>query len=205
MDKISWKIIDTYFNDNPNNLVAHHLESYNDFFSNGINKIFRDNNPIRFIESEDSTESSVSVKDKDSKKNEALLYLGGKDGSKIYFGKPIIYDEKHTHYMYPNDARLRNMWYGMTIHYDVDVDIFYYEGEERKQSSITLEKIYLGRFPIMLHSNFCILKTLAPEIRFNMGECRNDYGGYFIISGKEKVIISQEKFANNMLYIKKNK
>jgi len=205
MDKISWKIIDTYFNDNPNNLVAHHLESYNDFFSNGINKIFRDNNPIRFIEREDSTESSVSVKDKDSKKNEALLYLGGKDGSKIYFGKPIIYDEKHTHYMYPNDARLRNMWYGMTIHYDVDVDIFYYEGEERKQSSITLEKIYLGRFPIMLHSNFCILKTLAPEIRFNMGECRNDYGGYFIISGKEKVIISQEKFANNMLYIKKNK
>ena len=203
MDKISWKIIDTYFNDNPHNLVAHHLESYNDFFSSGINKIFRDNNPIRFIEREDSTESLA--KDKDTKKNEALLYLGGKDGSKIYFGKPIIYDEKHTHYMYPNDARLRNMWYGMTIHYDVDVDIFYYEGEERKQASITLEKIYLGRFPIMLQSNFCILKTLAPEIRFNLGECRNDYGGYFIISGKEKVIISQEKFANNMLYIKKNK
>lgn len=107
--------------------------------------------------------------------------------------------------MYPNDARLRNMWYGMTIHYDVDVDIIYYEGEERKQTSITLEKIYLGRFPIMLQSNFCILKTLAPEVRFNLGECRSDYGGYFIISGKEKVIISQEKFANNMLYIKKNK
>ena len=25
MDKISWKIIDTYFTDNPNNLVAHLL------------------------------------------------------------------------------------------------------------------------------------------------------------------------------------
>jgi DNA-directed RNA polymerase beta subunit len=50
----------------------------------------------------------------------------------------------------------------------------------------------------------CILNTLAKDVRFNMGECRNDYGGYFIINGKEKVIIPQETFANNMIYVKKN-
>jgi len=198
MDKenISWKLIDKYFKDNPNNLVSHHLESYNAFFKDGINRIFRENNPIRFIEREEENESG--------KRNECLLYLGDKDGSKIYFGKPIIYDDHNAHYMYPNDARLRNMTYGVTIHYDVVVDFIYYIGEERKEHQISLKKIYLGRFHIMLQSDLCILQSLTKEVRFNMGECRNDYGGYFIIDGKEKVLISQEKFADNTLYIREN-
>jgi DNA-directed RNA polymerase II subunit RPB2 len=196
-DSISWKIIHKYFNDNPENLVAHHLDSYNSFFSSGINNIFRENNPIRFIEREND--------DNSGKQSQCFLYLAGKDGSKIYYGKPIIFDDHHTHYMYPNDARLRNMTYGITVHYDVDVDFIFYENGEKREHSITLEKIFLGRFPIMLQSNLCILNSLAPDVRFNMGECRNDYGGYFIIDGKEKVIVCQEKFADNMLYIRKNK
>jgi DNA-directed RNA polymerase II subunit RPB2 len=198
MIDLSWKLIDKYFVDNPNNLVAHHLESYNSFFNKDINRVFRENNPIRFIEREDESKQS-------EQRNEALLYLGGKDGSKIYLGKPIIYDDNNSHFMYPNDARLRNMTYGTTVHYDVDVDFIYYVGDEKKTHSITLDKIYLGRFPIMLQSDLCILKSLSKEVRFNMGECRNDYGGYFVIDGKEKVIIPQEKFADNMLYIRTNK
>ena len=197
-EDISWKLIDKYFKENPDNLVAHHLDSYNEFFKNGINRIFRENNPIRFIEREQEGESL-------DKRNECLLYLGGKNGQNIYYGKPIIYDDNNSHYMFPNDARLRNMTYGITVHYDVEVDFKYYVGDEKKEHSIVLNKIYLGRFPIMLQSDLCILKSLNKEVRFNMGECRNDHGGYFIIDGKEKVIISQEKFADNMLYIRKNK
>jgi len=199
MEEISWKLIDIYFKDNPSNLVAHHLESYNDFFSSGINQIFKENNPIRYIDREEDDKSNTNTR------KQMLLYLGGKNGDKIYFGKPIIYDDERVHYMYPNDARLRNMTYGMTIHYDVDVDIIYYEGSERKEYNITLNQIYLGKFPIMLQSNMCILKDLAADVRFNMGECVNDYGGYFIIDGKEKLVIPQEKFADNMIYIRKNK
>ena len=197
MDNISWKLIDKYFTDNPNNLVAHHLESYNDFFNGGIHSIFRQNNPIRFVQRADDVD----------KPSEALLYLGGKDGSKIYFGKPIIYDDRKVHYMYPNDARLRNMTYGVTVHYDVDVVFVTYDDKGTKnEETMTLpDKIYLGRFPIMIQSDLCILKSLSKEVRFNMGECKNDYGGYFIIDGKEKVIVSQEKFANNTLYISKKK
>jgi len=197
-DNISWKLIDKYFKDNPTNLVSHHLESYNDFFRNGIKRIFRENNPIRFIEREEEGNES-------GKRSECLLYLGGKDGSKIYYGKPVIYDDHNSHYMFPNDARLRNMTYGITIHYDVEVDFTYYIGDDKKEHSMVLPKIYLGRFPIMLQSDLCILNSLNKDVRFNMGECRNDYGGYFIIDGKEKVIISQEKFADNLLYIRVNK
>ena len=54
----------------------------------------------------------------------------------------------------------------------------------------------------MLQSDLCILNGLSPEVRFNMGECKNDPGGYFIIDGKEKAIISQEGRADNMLYVR---
>jgi DNA-directed RNA polymerase II subunit RPB2 len=207
MDTISWNLIDKYFKDNPYNLVAHHLDSYNDFFSRGIFQIFKENNPIRYIERNDNDNIDSTSR------NQIMLYMGGKDGTKIYFGKPVIYDENtineiskpYTHYLYPNDARLRSMTYGITIHYDVEVDYSYYENNEKKEFTNTIEKIYLGRFPIMLHSNLCILKGLSVEARFNLGECRNDMGGYFIIDGKEKVIVSQEKFANNMLYVREFK
>jgi DNA-directed RNA polymerase II subunit RPB2 len=195
---ISWVLIDKFFKDNPNCLVAHHLESFNDFFKSGIKRIFHENNPIRFIEREEEGYEP-------GKRNECMLYLGGKDGSKIYYGKPVIYDDNNMHYMFPNEARLRNMTYGITIHYDVDVEFIYYIGDEKKNHSMVLSKIYLGKFPIMLQSELCILNSLTKEVRFNAGECRNDYGGYFIIDGKEKVIIPQEKFADNMLYIRENK
>ena len=225
-DEVSQNIIDKMFEDNPELFVQHHLTSYNDFFENGMKKIMREKNPIRIMKEQDSKTKIFKYR--------CNLYLGGKLGDKIYYGKPMIYDEDREHYMYPNEARLRNMTYAVTVHYDVDID-FFIEGEpsqlvkdsekksrtsKKSQSAtekdskegaehdmlptrtITLEKIYMGRFPIMLMSNLCILRGLNPYVRFEMGECRNDYGGYFIIDGKEKCIVSQEKFADNMLYVK---
>ena len=193
--ELPWKILDKYFEDNPTILVNHHLESYNDFFTTGINQVFREKNPIKIVK-----QLNPETKEYKFRTN---LYLGGKEGDKIYYGKPIIFDEHKEHYMYPNEARLRNMTYGISIHYDVDVEfiIINDQGEPIK-TNMLLEKIFLGRFPIMLRSNLCILNGFDKNVRFTMGECKNDLGGYFIIDGKEKVIISQEKFADNMLYIK---
>ena len=134
----------------------------------------------------------------------AKLYIGGKEGGKIYYGKPIIYDDDNVHYMYPNEARLRNMTYGFSIHVDVDVEYTVTNEEGVVETTKTLEKILLGRFPIMLQSKMCILYGLDRNLREQMGECKNDPGGYFIIGGKEKVVVPQEKFGDNMIYIKDN-
>ena len=251
-----WKVINKYFEDNPQALVRHHIESYNDFFKNGIFQIFKEKNPITI-----STRFDEKIDDHRSK---CIMYLGGKNSDKIFFGKPVIYDNDNAHYMYPNEARLRNMTYGMTIHYDVDIefidiledgetpnivgaDDFDLDTVEEEQlggaknapkrkgkakktdfeltpaelaelrektkktmvntntqvRTITLEKILLGKFPIMLQSNYCILNGLSRDLKHTMGECKNDIGAYFIIDGKEKTVVSQEKFGDNMLYFRK--
>jgi len=258
-----WKIINKYFEDNPQALVTHHVESYNDFFKNGIFQIFKEKNPITI-----SSRFDKNIKDY---RSQCIMYFGGKDGSKIYFGKPVIYDDKdNSHYMFPNEARLRNMTYGMTVHYDIEiefitileegempniigiddvdeVDEIFIGGELEQEGGATdlpkrkgrkkriplnmtpaetaifreataksmitpntqketmvLEKIFLGKFPIMIQSSYCVLSGLPREIRHTMGECSNDIGGYFIIDGKEKTVVSQEKFGDNMLYIKES-
>ena len=67
----------------------------------------------------------------------------------------------------------------------------------------TIKDYYLGMFPIMLQSNYCALHGLTQNVKSAMGESENDFGGYFIINGKEKTVVPQEKFGDNMLYIKK--
>ena len=42
------------------------------------------------------------------------------------------------------------------------------------------------------------------DLRKNMGECPYEQGGYFIIDGQEKVIVSHERKAENKLYIVKS-
>ena len=206
----TFKLIDIFFRDNPNIIVKHHLDSYNKFFNSDLKTIIKDNNPKKYMTELDD-ESNLY-------KYTADLYIGGKNADKIYYGKPLIYDKvdgiERTHMMFPNEARLRNMSYFFPIHYDLDIEFtILKENNEGKQGkdkfdafkeTITIEKILLGRFPIMVKSYLCLLNGLNKEACFNLGECRNDKGGYFIVDGKEKAIVSQEERANNILYIKDN-
>ena len=76
-EEIIWKIINEYFNSNPNALICHHLDSYNDFFNNVLKSIFREKNPIKIIKNQDPVTKEFDLR--------CNLYLGGKEGDKIYF------------------------------------------------------------------------------------------------------------------------
>ena len=86
----------------------------------------REKNPIRIMKMQDPITKEFKLR--------CNLYLGGKSGEKVYYGKPVIYDDDNPHFMYPNEARLRNMTYAMTVHYDVDVEYFI-EGETTRKSN----------------------------------------------------------------------
>ena len=57
----------------------------------------------------------------------------------------------------------------------------------------------------MLKSKLCVLNEMPKNIAFEMGECKYDQGGYFIIDGKEKVLIAQERQTENKLFIRKGR
>ena len=204
VNKVSWQVIDNYFKDNPNNLVGHHLDSYNHFIKHSIPSIFNQNNPINIVD----LKKGMLNKSDTNNRNSCAIYLGGKTGKQVYFGKPVLYnDNDKTQYMYPNIARLNNMTYWASIYYDVLVEYKYNFNEETKKYSTgekEFKKVQLGKIPIMLQSSLCILHHLHKDVRFSMGECRYDYGGYFIIDGKERVMVPQETLANNMIFIKTN-
>ena len=47
-DTVTWNIIEKFFYDNPQVLVKHHIDSYNDFFRTGLKSILKEKNPIIF-------------------------------------------------------------------------------------------------------------------------------------------------------------
>jgi DNA-directed RNA polymerase II subunit RPB2 len=65
--------------------------------------------------------------------------------------------------------------------------------------------VLLGTIPLMVHSDGCVLHQQGPQVLKAFDECPYDQGGYFIVDGKEKVVISQERMVTNRLFIEKAK
>ncbi len=122
--------------------------------------------------------------------------------------KPTIFENNGAVLpMMPNDARLRNLTYASPLFVDVRVTttfIDHTKGGQRTSRVRLFPNVHLGKIPVMVGSKYCLLhdqRHLHPSV---LGECAEDLGGYFIIQGGERVIISQERMSENRPFVFRN-
>jgi len=101
----------------------------------------------------------------------------------------------------PMMARLRQITYQGPLFVDLFTTTTDLKtGEIVKKTS----KVCLANIPVMVRSDICHLHNKTDAERIGMQECEYDEGGYFIIKGTERVIIGQEKRANNSVDVFEN-
>ena len=182
MNKFNWynDFEEYYYENNRTIINKHHFESYNDFLYNKINEIINDS----FFKIE-SLNKVINI----------VL-------SDIYFTKPL---NENMELLLPNECRLKNLNYFLIMKGKLTVNI-------KDKEPIIIENFDICEVPLQVLSNECNLYEKINNKRNNdykyelykNGECINELGGYFIINGKEKVIVSQERLAYNKLYTHKD-
>ncbi len=157
-------------------LVRQHLESYNKFVEKGIQEII---DKVAFI---------------DPNVEGYQLRLG-----KVRVEKPTIVEaDGSRRQIFPAEARMRNLTYAAPIFLDV-VPIF--QGIERRGAS----EVFIGEMPVMLKSKLCHLDNMTRDDLIDAGEDPDDPGGYFVINGSERSLVSIEDLAPNRIMCSKEK
>lgn len=125
---------------------------------------------------------------------------------KIHFGQvyidfPYIIDNKRNiKYITPHEARIRELTYSSCVSVDIQVDKYV---NDKLIDTTSHSKVLIARLPIMIGCKKC---NLTKKInRIDNAECQYDTFGYFIIKGKERVLITQERGNLNQVYVFKQK
>jgi DNA-directed RNA polymerase II subunit RPB2 len=171
-------VLQRLFRDTSFPLVDHHLSSFNAMLEISIPTFVKVSNPFQLELSD---------------KRFIRIYIGGKDGSKISFEPPI---DEHGGPIVPHACRLDNKSYTLTFRGDIVFEYVFHEGMGEPVVN-TFENIVIGEIPLMLRSRNCYLTAMDG---YPLGECLYELGGYFVIDGKERVLLTQELLGNNMMY-----
>ena len=177
----SWDILQAYFNEC--GVIHYQIQSFNDFINFGIQDIVRQ-------------EASISLVPKKGQKYEVTF-------GQISVASPqVIEEDRNLHASTPADARIRNLTYSSALNCDIRETFIDEKGETEVA---THHRVMLGRVPIMLKSSVCNLTGKTKIEQMGMGECPNDPGGYFIIKGKERVLVGQIRASYNKIFVIKQK
>ena len=214
------EIVESYFEQR--SLVNHQLASYNDCIPSSDGKMSRMERIVRNIrigtdepvEDNDGGIIKLDVLDK-----EIVIRM-----KNIHLGRPTIKEANGAeHPATPMECRLRKLTYFSPVYLDFKII------DEDKPAPEIEERVHIGNLPIMVRSAQCNLhanhishlcgdadRKLSPhtstedadrlkQLLRRAGEDPLDPGGYFIINGTERVLISMEDLAPNRVTVEKNK
>ena len=77
--------------------------------------------------------------------------------------------------MFPQEVRSRNFTYASAMTIDINVKFVVRDGTQLENIQTfykTLPKIHIGKMPIMLKSNICVLTQYKHMENKNVGECK---------------------------------
>lgn len=171
------EIIKKYFSEH--SFIESSMDSFNNFVNNELQRIINEVGDIKpMITPPDVEEFKIKF-------------------DNIYLEKPCIVEaDGSKRDIYPIEARLRKISYFSPMHLEVSAHV---DGIQRESFTTPI-----GRLPIMLRSNYCHLNKKTHEELIEMGEDPEDPGGYFIINGNERVLITVEDLIPNKIFITEN-
>lgn len=200
--------LEKYFQEN--GLTRHHTDTYDTCMFEEIPTIIHTSNPIVFLKDPLDKDTGVFG-------SRVEIFIGGEAATPadmaLTISPPVMSldDGRTIRRLFPNEARLRNMTYSAQISADILIRSTFTVAnpampgtfETTPGPSMIIKSYPLFRMPILLRSRLCATGGANKNLLEEMGECRNDYGGYFIVAGAEKVLITREEQAFNSLYVAK--
>ncbi len=215
-------LVEAFFKDR--SIVNHHIASYNDFLPTIDNpnsrmqqivdniRVTNDENLRGIIRlDEDRTDGNI-VDVRIGRKRDKNGNVDAHSKSTIYIGSPRVKEANGaTNSLTPMEARLRNLTYMAPIELTITI---IENGIEREP-----EAAHIGNLPIMVKSKKCNIHENNIDLMFKLkadeelarmsmaeklsgvGEDAYDSGGYFIVSGTERVLISLEDLAPNRVLV----
>ena len=187
-------IIESYFKGRHSTcLVRHQTESYNDFVNRQLPQTIQMFNPVMIRSDKDF----IAELGQYALETEITFV-----NLKIH--QPHIYENNgSTKIMLPTMAKLRNFTYASNMTIDINIKYTIRDTVNMDQPRIvnkTITKISIGKMPIMVKSDICVLNQHSHINPTSIDECAFDHGGYFIIKGSEKTVLQQERAAQNVVY-----
>lgn len=175
------KLIKLYFGQ-PKVLYEHLFASYHQFVDEII--------PYSLVQEKNYFYESI---------DKEFIYIHGFKPTNIRI-KPPTFDNDNE-IKFPSDARKNHLNYFATVVADVQQFVEKVDsvsGEKTIKNVGTIEKEYpVGSIPVMIKSKIC-----STHIKKDLkGECKYDPGGYFIVGGGEKIVMSIEKRVDNKVLV----